>query len=93
MGISSDRKHASSLLSRGGVDARVRKTLRSLLSPRRRGGVGQDFLTSTYPVRSKKVASRLFLSVAVHPSSAEEGKSRGHNPRLQFVSCYNRWFA
>src|SRR5688572_13094742 len=60
------------LLSRGGVDARSRRKLRSHHSSRRRGGAGQEILTSTTPSAPTRKLRNIFFGRG-HPSSAEEG--------------------
>src|SRR5438477_13203630 len=88
------------LLSRGGVAARIKKKLRSHLSPRRRGGVGQQpniFLTNTTPSAPSKEAS---LSTVFHkyghvyeePQRHEDTKKAGINDRWCRLSLCLRVF-
>src|SRR5437867_7716829 len=66
----------SPLLSRGGVAARIKKKPRSDLSPRRRGGVGQQpkiFLTNTTPSAPARWLRDIFIDVASTPPRLRRG--------------------
>jgi len=82
------------LLSRGGVDARIKKDRRSLLIARSRGGVVLKTISRPAPPRPlpSKEAVAIFSWCRGHPSSAEEGNaltipSRIRHPRNLHPVC------